>query len=54
MVRSGDDAREAQLRMIRDGEAMPVDSVLSLNDEPEEGEALAGQQARESAEDEQE
>ena len=53
-VRSGDDAREAQLRMIRDGEAMPVDSVLSLNDEPEEGEALAGQQARESAEDEQE
>ena len=53
-VRSGDDAREAQLRMIRDGEAMPVDSALSLNDEPEEGEALAGQQARESAEDEQE
>ncbi|SLM63033.1 MULTISPECIES: chromosome partition protein MukE [Dickeya] len=31
-VRSGDDPREAQLRMIRDGEAMPVDSRLSLDD----------------------
>lgn len=30
-VRSGDDPREAQLRMIRDGEAMAVDS-LSLDD----------------------
>ncbi|MCC8365947.1 MULTISPECIES: chromosome partition protein MukE [unclassified Xenorhabdus] len=28
-VRSGDDPREAQLRMIRDGEAMPVESSLS-------------------------
>lgn len=53
-VRSGDDAREAQLRMIRDGEAMPVDSALSLNDENEDGEPLAGQQEHESAEDEQE
>ncbi|AVF33914.1 chromosome partition protein MukE [Rahnella sikkimica] len=53
-VRSGDDAREAQLRMIRDGEAMPVDSALSLNDESEEGESQAGQQGHESAEDEQE
>ncbi|CAM3616116.1 chromosome partition protein MukE [Rahnella bruchi] len=53
-VRSGDDAREAQLRMIRDGEAMPVDSALSLNDETEDGEPLAGQQGHESAEDEQE
>ena len=53
-VRSGDDAREAQLRMIRDGEAMPVDSALSLNDENEDGEPLAGQQGHESAEDEQE
>lgn len=53
-VRSGDDAREAQLRMIRDGEAMPVDSALSLNDEKEDGEPLAGQQGHESAEDEQE
>ncbi|AXW88153.1 condensin subunit E [Lonsdalea britannica] len=31
-VRSGDDPREAQLRMIRDGEAMPVESSLSLED----------------------
>jgi chromosome partition protein MukE len=53
-VRSGDDAREAQLRMIRDGEAMPVDNALSLNDENEDGEPLAGQQGHESAEDEQE
>ncbi|RJT47440.1 chromosome partition protein MukE [Rahnella woolbedingensis] len=53
-VRSGDDAREAQLRMIRDGEAMPVDSALSLNDETEDGEPLAGQHGHESAEDEQE
>ena len=53
-VRSGDDAREAQLRMIRDGEAMPVDSALSLNDESEDGEPLAGQQGHESAEEEQE
>jgi chromosome partition protein MukE len=53
-VRSGDDAREAQLRMIRDGEAMPVDSALSLNDESEDGEPLAGQQGHEGAEDEQE
>ncbi|MBF7978000.1 MULTISPECIES: chromosome partition protein MukE [Rahnella] len=53
-VRSGDDAREAQLRMIRDGEAMPVDSALSLNDESEEGELQAGHQGPDSAEDEQE
>lgn len=32
-VRSGDDVREAQLRMIRDGEAMVIESVLSLGDE---------------------
>lgn len=31
-VRSGDDAREAQLRMIRDGEAMPIENTLSLSD----------------------
>ncbi|MBS9434478.1 chromosome partition protein MukE [Photorhabdus hainanensis] len=30
-VRSGDDPREVQLRMIRDGEAMPVESGLSLD-----------------------
>lgn len=35
-VRAGDDAREAQLRMIRDGEAMPVENHLQLNDEHEE------------------
>lgn len=35
-VRSGDDAREAQLRMIRDGEAMPIEGGLALNDESEE------------------
>ena len=33
---AGDDAREAQLRMIRDGEAMPVENHLQLNDEHEE------------------
>ncbi|WAT04653.1 chromosome partition protein MukE [Rouxiella badensis] len=52
-VRSGDDAREAQLRMIRDGEAMPIESSLSLNDESEEGEAQADH-GPEGAEDEQE
>lgn len=35
-VRSGDDAREAQLRMIRDGEAMAIESRLQLDDETEE------------------
>ncbi|QEW32844.1 chromosome partition protein MukE [Erwinia billingiae] len=35
-VRSGDDPREAQLRMIRDGEAMPIEGGLALNDESEE------------------
>ncbi|MGE9550569.1 chromosome partition protein MukE [Erwinia amylovora] len=35
-VRSGDDAREAQLRMIRDGEAMPIEGGLALNDETDE------------------
>ncbi|MEH2920229.1 chromosome partition protein MukE [Samsonia erythrinae] len=35
-VRSGDDAREAQLRMIRDGEAMPVEGSLSLKDDSED------------------
>ncbi|AWK41487.1 chromosome partition protein MukE [Photorhabdus laumondii subsp. laumondii] len=31
-VRSGDDPREVQLRMIRDGEAMPIEGGLSLDD----------------------
>ncbi|MCL6376954.1 chromosome partition protein MukE [Pectobacterium brasiliense] len=35
-VRSGDDAREAQLRMIRDGEAMPVEGGLSLKDDSDD------------------
>ncbi len=35
-VRSGDDAREAQLRMIRDGEAMQLDSGAPAREEVEE------------------
>ncbi|POE22739.1 chromosome partitioning protein MukE [Pectobacterium odoriferum] len=35
-VRSGDDAHEAQLRMIRDGEAMPVEGTLSLKDDSDD------------------
>ncbi|GKW21739.1 chromosome partition protein MukE [Pectobacterium araliae] len=35
-VRSGDDAREAQLRMIRDGEAMPIEGNLSLKDDSDD------------------
>ncbi|KMW71339.1 condesin subunit E [Photorhabdus luminescens subsp. luminescens] len=31
-VRSGDDPREVQLRMIRDGEAMPVEGGLSFDE----------------------
>ena len=41
-VRAGDDAREAQLRMIRDGEAMPVENHLQLNDEHEENQPDSG------------
>ncbi len=52
-VRSGDDAREAQLRMIRDGEAMPIENSLSLNDENDESEAQADN-GPEGAEDEHE
>ncbi|CAM3489491.1 chromosome partitioning protein MukE [Rouxiella silvae] len=52
-VRSGDDAREAQLRMIRDGEAMPIENSLSLNDENDESEAQADN-GPEAVEDEQE
>lgn len=32
-VRSSDDAQEAQLRLIRDGEAIKIESSLSLDDE---------------------
>lgn len=49
-VRSGDDARDAQLRMIRDGEAMQLDGGLALNDENEDGEA--DHSAQESGEEE--
>ncbi|WP_340611044.1 chromosome partition protein MukE [Xenorhabdus bharatensis] len=49
-VRSGDDPREAQLRMIRDGEAMPVESSLSQEGNEQE-EAPTGSAA--GAEDEQ-
>jgi chromosome partition protein MukE len=52
-VRSGDDVREAQLRMIRDGEAMPVENTLSLNDDNDESEPQADH-GPEGGEDEQE
>lgn len=52
-VRSGDDAREAQLRMIRDGEAIPVEGGLSLKDESDENDRT-DDTPPESAEDEQE
>lgn len=48
-VRSSDDAREAQLRMIRDGEAMPLENSLSLADDEQNTENVA-----DSVEDEQE
>lgn len=50
-VRSSDDPREAQLRMIRDGEAMPLENTLSLSDADEE---QGMDNAADSAEDEQE
>lgn len=52
-VRSGDDPREAQLRMIRDGEAMAVENSLSLHDEVDETDINMGN-TMDSAEDEQE
>ncbi|AWH89926.1 chromosome partition protein MukE [Limnobaculum parvum] len=48
-VRSSDDPREAQLRMIRDGEAMSLENSLSLTDDDQNNENVA-----DSAEDEQE
>ena len=48
-VRSSDDAREAQLRMIRDGEAMPLENSLSLSDDEQNTDNVA-----DSVEDEQE
>jgi len=43
-VRTGDDPREAQLRMIRDGEAMPIENNLQLNDENEESQPDSGEE----------
>nr|WP_244168430.1 chromosome partition protein MukE [Gilliamella mensalis] len=37
-VRSSDDAQEAQLRLIRDGEAIKIESSLTFNDNSEEQE----------------
>lgn len=47
-VRSGDDPREAQLRLIRDGEAMALDSVSATREQDE-----SDSDANESAEEEQ-
>ena len=43
-VRAGDDAREAQRRLIRDGEAMPVENHLQLNDENEDNQPDSGEE----------
>ncbi|MCG7387583.1 chromosome partition protein MukE [Pantoea sp. ACRSB] len=43
-VRSGDDPRDAQLRLIRDGEAMPLDSISS---EPDDIDSEANDSAEE-------
>ncbi|PHM48424.1 chromosome partition protein MukE [Xenorhabdus miraniensis] len=49
-VRSGDDPREAQLRMIRDGEAMSIEKESSQEDNEHEE---ASEHSAEGAEDEQ-
>ncbi|MBP6120880.1 MULTISPECIES: chromosome partition protein MukE [Providencia] len=51
-VRSGDNPQDAQLRMIRDGEAISLEGALSLQD-GEEDEAEDGQETAESDGDEQ-
>ena len=43
-MRVGDDPREAQLRMIRDGEAMALENHLQLNDENEENQPDSGEE----------
>lgn len=51
-VRSGDDPREAQLRLIRDGEAVEIDSGSGLTDEEKEradDDAAEGQQEGDDA-----
>ena len=54
-VRSGDDAREAQLRLIRDGEAMTLESKPAANESDEaDNENDIDSDASDNAEDEQE
>ncbi|MDI9222915.1 chromosome partition protein MukE [Pantoea sp. EA-12] len=54
-VRSGDDAREAQLRLIRDGEAMTLETKPAANESDDaENEQDAESDANDHAEDEQE
>ncbi|ORM64450.1 chromosome partition protein MukE [Pantoea rodasii] len=54
-VRSGDDAREAQLRLIRDGEAMTLESKPAANESDEaDNENDIESDASDNAEDEQE
>ncbi|MCA1175466.1 MULTISPECIES: chromosome partition protein MukE [unclassified Pantoea] len=54
-VRSGDDAREAQLRLIRDGEAMTLETKHAANESDEaDNDNDAESDASDNAEDEQE
>ena len=54
-VRSGDDAREAQLRLIRDGEAMTLENKAAANESDDaDNENDAESDAIDNAEDEQE
>ena len=43
-MRAGDDPREEQRRLIRDGEAMPIENHLQLNDETEENQPDSGEE----------
>jgi len=52
-VRSGDDPRDAQLRMIRDGEAMPIETGAAPNDEADERDNEVDGNTSDNAEDEQ-
>ncbi|WP_312463701.1 chromosome partition protein MukE, partial [Pantoea endophytica] len=53
-VRSGDDAREAQLRLIRDGEAMTLESAPAATENDEaDNDIDAESDASDNAEDEQ-
>ncbi|AIJ06629.1 chromosome partition protein MukE [Edwardsiella piscicida] len=51
-VRAGDDARDAQMRLIRDGEAVTLEPSLALNDGPADD--AQAEHESEDAEDEQE